>query len=42
MNAAILPDGEGGFEIMVFRSMAGTLVREVGHAMRAVAARGTP
>ncbi len=30
---------EAGFEIMVFRSMAGTLAHDLGRAMRAVAAR---
>lgn len=40
MNASITPTGENAFLILVFRSMAQTLVHEVQEAMEAVAARG--
>lgn len=41
MAALILYGGGEAFEILVFRSMAGTAVHDLSRAMRAVAARGT-
>lgn len=40
MNASITRTGADAFMIMVFRSMAGTLVHELKDAMAAVASRG--
>lgn len=40
MSALILHPGGDRFEVLVFRSMAGTAVHELTRAMRAVAARG--
>ena len=40
MNASILKLGADHFQIMVFRSMAGTLVHDLKRAMAAVASRG--
>ena len=40
MNASVLKLGADHFQIMVFRSMAGTLVHDLKRAMAAVASRG--
>lgn len=40
MTASITRTGANAFQIMVFRSMAETLVEELTHAAKAVAARG--
>lgn len=40
MNASITRTGADAFKIMVFRSMAGTLVHDLKRAMAAVASRG--
>ena len=40
MNASVLKLGTDHFQIMVFRSMAGTLVHDLKGAMAAVASRG--
>lgn len=40
MQAQVTRDPAGGIEIMVMRSMAGTLVHDLSRAMAAVAARG--
>ncbi|KIC47432.1 sarcosine oxidase subunit gamma [Ruegeria sp. ANG-S4] len=40
MTASITRVGENAFQIMVFRSMAGTLVHDLKRAMEGVAARG--
>lgn len=40
MHASILRTGAEAFQIMVFRSMAGTLVHDLKQAMAAVASRG--
>lgn len=40
MNASITRTGPDGFQVMVFRSMAGTLLHDLKQAMAAVASRG--
>ena len=40
MTAQITSVGPEGFEVMVFRSMAGTLVHDLSRAMGFVAGRG--
>lgn len=40
MQAAVLRTGDQVWQVMVFRSMAATLVHDLGITMRAVAARG--
>jgi sarcosine oxidase subunit gamma len=40
MTASVTRTGANAFEIMVFRSMAETLVADLVHASGAVAARG--